>query len=102
MYFKWIVISFVIVNFISLIMMGVDKHKAIHNRYRISEKALFISALPFSSYGFLLGMKIFHHKTKKLHFKLGSIVLVIVHTAVIIYFLQAVISFDEILSQFRS
>lgn len=98
---KWLIACFVIVNFFSLFLMGLDKHKAIHNKYRIAEKTLFLSALPFSSYGFLIGMKVFHHKTKKLHFKLGSIFLIIVHTIAIIFILQEVISFEQILSQFK-
>ncbi|MBI9014850.1 MAG: DUF1294 domain-containing protein [Clostridiales bacterium] len=97
---KIIGISFLLVNFIALLLMGIDKYKAIHNHYRIPEKVLFLSALPFSSYGFLLGMKVFHHKTRKLHFKLGSFFLILLHTAVIIYFLQDRIAFEEILSQF--
>jgi uncharacterized membrane protein YsdA (DUF1294 family) len=76
--------------------MGIDKRKAIKGKYRISEKALFISALPFSSYGFALGMKLFRHKTQKLHFKLGSFFLMLLHTAIIVYILKTYVSFDGI------
>lgn len=91
---------FLLVNIISLLLMAVDKYKAVHNKYRISEKTLFISALPFSSYGFYLGMKLFRHKTQKFSFKLGSLFLMIVHTSIILYILMNQQSFEGIFSQF--
>jgi len=80
--------------------MGIDKWKAKHNRYRISEKLLFISAIPFSSFGFALGMKVFHHKTRKWYFKLGSFILMILHLFIILYILHQQESFDGIFNQF--
>ena len=51
--------------------MGLDKHKAIKQRYRISELSFFMLAVLGGSVGILLAMMIFHHKTKKLNFVLG-------------------------------
>lgn len=57
-------------NFMSFCLFGIDKYKAIKNHYRISENTLLLSCLLFSAFGGLLGMFIFHHKTKKWKFKL--------------------------------
>lgn len=51
--------------------MGIDKWRAIHNRWRISEKSLFFVALIGGSIGMLAGMYLFHHKTKKYRFSIG-------------------------------
>ena len=51
--------------------MGLDKHKAIKQRYRISELSFFMLAVLGGSIGILLAMMIFHHKTKKMNCVLG-------------------------------
>ena len=58
----------IIVNIISFILMGYDKYSAIKKNYRISEAALLTFSLLGGSIGTLLGMILFHHKTKKLKF----------------------------------
>lgn len=58
-----------IINIIVALIYGLDKYKAIKNKSRISENFLLTIAL-FGSIGALLGMQIFHHKTKKLKFKI--------------------------------
>lgn len=98
---KLIGILLLCVNIFSLIFMGLDKYKAIKQQFRISEKALFLSALPFSSYGFFLGMKLFRHKTQKKRFVLGSYFLMSLHTIIILYCLHKQLSFEEILRQFK-
>ncbi|MCD7740714.1 MAG: DUF1294 domain-containing protein [Ruminococcus sp.] len=50
-------------------MYGVDKRRAQRNKWRISEFTLIIFSLLGGSIGALIGMKAFHHKTKKLKFK---------------------------------
>ena len=62
---------FLIINLFSFTLMGLDKHKAIKQRYRISELSFFMLAVLGGSVGILLAMMIFHHKTKKLNFVLG-------------------------------
>ena len=58
------------INILEFIAMGIDKYNAIHNRWRIPEKSLFLLALLGGSIGGILGMIIFHHKTKKVSFKI--------------------------------
>ena len=59
-------------------MMGIDKYKAKHNKWRISEKNLFMSAILLGSAGAILGMKCFRHKTKHTGFVLGMPILLII------------------------
>ena len=59
----WTVIAFA--------LMGIDKAKAKRYKQRIPEKMLFLSAILGGSVGSLLGMYLFHHKTKHLKFTLG-------------------------------
>lgn len=67
----YIIIYFAAVNVIAFAMMGADKHRAVKGRWRISEKALFISALIGGCAGANLGMHIFRHKTKHIKFVVG-------------------------------
>lgn len=68
---KYIILYLIIINFISFLLVAIDKRKAIKNKYRISEKTFFIFSFIGGSLGTLLGMFQFHHKTKKLKFLIG-------------------------------
>jgi len=57
-----------IINVISLLLMGIDKRRAIKHAWRIPEKVLFISALIGGGVGAWGGMYAFHHKTKHWYF----------------------------------
>ncbi len=61
------------------LLYGFDKRRAIQHQNRISERALLLSALSFGSLGALLGMYIWHHKTKKPLFVIVNSLLLIVH-----------------------
>ena len=54
-------------NFIVFLLYGIDKAKARRGKWRISEAALLLAAV-FGPVGALLGMVIFHHKTRKAKF----------------------------------
>lgn len=60
----------VIINILAFLICYIDKRKAIKNKKRISERTLLFISLIGGCFGFLLGMYLFHHKTKKLKFKL--------------------------------
>ena len=68
---KYLILYLIIINFISFLLVAIDKRKAIKNKYRISEKTFFIFSFIGGSLGTLLGMIQFHHKTKKLKFLIG-------------------------------
>lgn len=89
----------VFINVISFSLMGIDKHKAIHNKYRIPEKTLFLLGFLMGAYGFAYGMHVFRHKTKKLSFIIGSKVFLLMQTALIIYILIQPHSIEEIFHQ---
>ncbi len=56
------------INILSFLLFGIDKYKAIKKKYRIPEKVLLGISLLGGSLGSLLGMILFHHKTKKIGF----------------------------------
>lgn len=57
-------------SFLTFCLWGIDKWRAQHNRFRISEKTLLLTAACFGGIGAALGMHIFRHKTKHWYFKL--------------------------------
>lgn len=61
-------IYFSIVNIISFLTFGLDKRLAIKHKYRISEGILLTLTLVGGELGSILGMIIFHHKTRKIKF----------------------------------
>ena len=80
---KYVVSYLIIINFISFILVAIDKRKAIKNKYRISEKTFFIFSFIGGSLGTLLGMFQFHHKTKKLKFLIGIPILLLFNILVL-------------------
>ena len=66
-----------ITNMISFILMGHDKKCARQGKWRVPEKTLFLTATCFGGLGGVLGMKVFHHKTKHWYFKVFFPVLLI-------------------------
>lgn len=71
-------------NIIAFVLMGVDKWKAKHDRWRVPEKALFLSALVGGSVGALLGMSCFRHKTRHWSFRIGMPAILILQVAVLL------------------
>lgn len=59
------------INLVSFFLMGIDKSKARRRKWRIPEKTLFAFALLGGSIGSILGMQIFHHKTRHWYFVWG-------------------------------
>jgi len=59
-----------LMNLIAFIMFGVDKYKASHDLWRISESTLILFAFLGGAIGALAGMKVFHHKTRKIKFRI--------------------------------
>ena len=64
-----LIVYLVIINVLAFLLCGVDKRNAINNTYRISEVKLLTISIAGGCFGFILGMYIFHHKTKKIMFK---------------------------------
>lgn len=73
-----------LINFIAFIMYGVDKKKAIKHKWRIPERDLIIVAVLGGSFGALLGMKAFRHKTKHAKFVIGVPAILIVQLILLV------------------
>ena len=76
----------VLVNLVAFCMYGIDKRKAVKDRYRISENALLGVALIGGSIGAWAAMKVFRHKTQKWKFKLLVPLFFLLQVAAVAYF----------------
>ena len=77
----------VFINLLGIILMFLDKRKAVKNRWRISENTLMLTALIGGALGILIDMYAFRHKTKHKKFTIGVPVLLIVNILYIIILL---------------
>ena len=81
-----IIISYVIViNVITLMMYGIDKWKAKHSKWRISEATLLIMAAVGGSIGAWTGIKLFHHKTLHKKFKYGVPAIFLIQLGIVVF-----------------
>ena len=69
------------VNAAAFCLMGADKRRARRGTWRVSEKALFLPAILGGALGGLLGMRVFHHKTRHWYFRFGFPLLLVLHLA---------------------
>ena len=76
-----------VINLLTFIVYGADKRRARNGKWRVPEKTLFLLPLLGGSIGALLGMRVFHHKTKHWYFVWGipAILLAQIALAVWIY-----------------
>lgn len=72
----------VVVNLITFATYGIDKSRARLGEWRISEKTLIVLALLGGSLGAFLGMRVFHHKTRKPLFRVFIPLLLVLDIAV--------------------
>lgn len=68
---KFILAYLIIINIFAIYIMYSDKRKAKKGYWRVPEEKLFIIAFLFGSVGILIGMKLFHHKTRHSKFVYG-------------------------------
>jgi len=77
-YFFSILGFLVVINFITFLIMLIDKNKSIKTgAERISEGMMFFMATIFGSIGIYLGMFVFRHKTRKWYFLIGIPLLIL-------------------------
>ena len=81
----------VLINLVTFLVFGLDKWKArrkVRNETirRVPEKTLFLLFVLGGSIGALLGMRIFHHKTRKWYFRFGIPLLLILQGAALCCF----------------
>ena len=68
---KYFLIYLLAVNLLLFALMGVDKYKARHDRWRVRESTLLVCAVIGGSVGGILGMRVFRHKTRHAVFCYG-------------------------------
>ena len=75
-----------IINLVALIVCGSDKSRSKkQGKRRTPEKTLFLLAILGGSLGMLLGMRIFHHKTKHWYFKIGIPAILLAQVAIVVF-----------------
>ncbi len=95
----WIPIGyFVLINLISFLAMVLDKYYAKNGKWRIRERTLFLFAFLMGAFGIYAGMRVAHHKTKHLKFRIG-IPLVLLENLLILVFWY-LYTFTDVLSPY--
>ncbi len=79
-----ILIYLAAINIVAFFLYGIDKWKARHDKWRVTEARLLWIAVAGGSIGALLGMKIWHHKTKHAKFRFGLPAILILQIAAIL------------------
>ena len=79
----WLIYG-ILINLLGLVLMGVDKRRARLHQWRLPEKALFAVALLGGSLGSLMGMLLFHHKTRKWYFLMGMPAILVIQLILLV------------------
>lgn len=85
---KLLLIYIVVINLITFIVFGIDKHNAEQRRSRIRIVTLLTLSFIGGSIGGLIAMYLFHHKTKKDYFTVGLPLMIIMQALVIFYLMN--------------
>ncbi len=80
---KYFWIALLAWNLFVFCVYGLDKYKAKKDKWRVPEKTLLLLALLMGAPGALLGMRVFHHKTKHRLFTIGVPVCLLLDLAVL-------------------
>lgn len=73
-----------VINLIGFSLMGIDKSKAKRRAFRIPEAVLFLFAFIGGSVGSIIGMYVFHHKTRHLKFTIGMPVILFLQIVLVL------------------
>ena len=76
-----------VLNLVTFALYGADKHRAKKGQWRIPEKTLLILPLLGGSVGGILGMAVFHHKTRHWYFRFGLPTMFFLQAAGAVYLL---------------
>lgn len=71
-------------------LMGIDKYKSKKGYWRIKENTLLVCAFLMGGVGCLLGMVVFHHKTKHPKFMIGLPLSIILNMLILYYYLRII------------
>ena len=67
---QYVITAFIVWNILTVLLMGIDKYKAKKDLKRIREKTLILCSFALGAPGSSMGMLVFHHKTRKVKFKI--------------------------------
>ena len=87
---RFVLFYFILINLVGIIVMAYDKRRAVMRKWRVPEANLFFIALIFGSLGSIIGMYLFHHKTKHLKFTLGMPLILLIQV-IILYKVRLII-----------
>ena len=79
----------VVINVVTFFIYGIDKWKAIHGKWRISETSLLVWAIIGGSIGAWIGMDVWHHKTNHKKFTYGIPLVLIAQIAIVVLLFKA-------------
>lgn len=91
-----LIIYLLFINFLGVASMASDKIRAMEHRFRIPEAVLLTIAVIGGSPGSILGMMLFHHKTRKPKFRFGLILILLVQIGLIVLLRSMLVSIDFI------
>ncbi len=80
---KYLFFYFLVINFFAFVLYGIDKRKAKYGQWRISEKTLIGVAVIGGSAGAILGMCLFHHKTRHWYFRYGLPLIFVIQSVIV-------------------
>ena len=80
-----LLIYLALINLTTFIIYGADKRRARQGKWRVPEKTLFLLPLLGGSVGALLGMRVFHHKTKHWYFRIGLPLILLAQIALAVW-----------------
>ncbi len=80
---RWVLLYFAVINLYGLVLMGVDKRKAVRRRWRIPESVLLTVAAVGGAMGAFCGMMAFRHKTRHPRFAVGLPIILIIQVVLL-------------------
>ncbi|MCI6812822.1 MAG: DUF1294 domain-containing protein [Lachnospiraceae bacterium] len=83
----------ILINLVGFTAMFLDKRRARRGAFRIPESTLFTIAFMGGSLGSLIGMYLFHHKTRHRSFTVGIPLLLILQLFILIFLYLSPVQF---------
>lgn len=84
--------AFAFVNIVAFSLMGIDKMRAVQGNRRVPERILFLGAIIGGAFGIYIGMRTFHHKTRKPAFRYVIPCLCAVQAVIICLLLRPIVT----------
>ena len=80
---KTVLLTVGFLNVLAFVLFGIDKHRAINGKWRIQESTLIAVSVLGGCFGAYLGMRVFHHKTRKWKFRILVPLLALIDAVVV-------------------